>query len=176
MENLKTVTYEQFLTFNPCWQEGKAAELARIASARPEWTALDVLSVEGVEAEDKLWAVLREDFLPANLLHEFACRCAERAQEIAGGEPDPRSVAAIEAKRRWLKGEISGMELDAARAAARAAAWAAARDAARDAARAAAWAATRAAAQAAAWGAAWDAAWEYQITLLTGMIREWPDE
>lgn len=79
----------------------------------------------------------------ANTLHEFACWCAERALKQVKN-PDPRSVAAIEAKRKWLRGEINDAELDAAR------------DAAWDAAGAAGVAAR--AARDAAW-AAWDAAW-----------------
>ncbi len=87
------------------------------------------------------------------LLHEFACRCAEDALSVAG-VTDERCFAAIKAKRMWLVGKISSVQL--------AAAWAAAGDAARAAARAAAgaaaWAAARAAAGAAAWAAAGDAA------------------
>lgn len=79
------------------------------------------------------------------LLHEFACRCAERALTRAK-VTDERSWNAIKVKRAWLKGEATDAEL----ASARAAAWPAAWDAARAAARAAAWAA--------AWDAAWDAA------------------
>ena len=67
------------------------------------------------------------------ILHEFACDCAEGALKIAEVE-DPRSWAALEAKRRWLRGEITDEELEAAWVAARDAAWDAARDAARDAA------------------------------------------
>lgn len=107
-----------------------------------------------------------------DVLHEFACRCAEQALALVE-ETDPRSVEAIATKRRWLQGEATDEELAAARAAAwaawaawdaargvawgaaRAAAWAAARDAVQ-AARAAAWAA-RAAAQATAQAAAWAA-------------------
>ena len=74
----------------------------------------------------------------ANVLHEFACRVALEALTVAK-VTDKRSWAAIEAKRRWVRGEITDAELAAAgaaaRAAARAAAWAAAGDAARDAAR-----------------------------------------
>ncbi|MCI9553017.1 MAG: hypothetical protein HFE94_05730 [Acutalibacter sp.] len=54
------------------------------------------------------------------MLHEFACRCAEEALKLVE-EPDPRSVAAIEAKRKWLRGEIGDRELEAARKATRAA-------------------------------------------------------
>ena len=87
-------------------------------------------------------------------LNEWACCNAEVALLVAEIE-DSRCWEAIEAKRAWLRGEISDKEL--------AAAWAAARDAAWDAARAAAWAAARAVAWDAAWdadrAAAWDAAW-----------------
>ena len=154
---MKTVTVEQFKKFRPCWletAEGRA-KFARIAAIRDEWTALDVLNLPDVYADDKLWSVLREEFIDAPILHEFACRCAEYALSFADN-PDPRSIAAIEAKRKWLRGEIKDKELRAARDAARAAAW----DAARDAARAAAWDAAIDAAGATAWAAAWDAAWD----------------
>ena len=81
------------------------------------------------------------------LLHEFACRCAERALTNAN-VTDERSWNAIKVKRAWLKGEATDKEL--------AAAWEAAREAARE----AAWAAASAAAWAAARDAARDAAWE----------------
>ena len=146
---MKTVTVEQFKKFRPCWletAEGRA-DFARIAAIRDEWTAFDVLNLPDVSAADKLWSVLREEFIDAPILHEFACRCAEYALSFVDN-PDPRSIAAIEAKRKWLRGEITDKELNAARAAARAAA--------RDAAQVAA----RAAAQVAAWAAAWAAAWD----------------
>jgi len=84
------------------------------------------------------------------ILHEFACRCAERFIE-GEGIPDPRSVAGIAAKRAWLRGEMTDEQLAAARAAARAAAI----DSASAAAWAAAWAAVSAATSAAVSIAAW---------------------
>ena len=116
-----------------------------------------------VSVEDRLWAVLREEFIPAAILHEFACRCAEKALELVPN-PDPRSVEAIEAKRKWLRGEITDDELAAARDAARAAAWAAAWAAARDAARDAVWDA--------AWDAARDAARRNQVNMLIDLLKE----
>ena len=62
------------------------------------------------------------------ILHEFACWCAEqalKAERKAGREPDERSWAAIRVKRRWLKGQATDEQWEAARAAAREAAWAA---------------------------------------------------
>lgn len=150
---MKTVTVGQFKSFRPCWLETAEGRkrFARIAAIRDEWTALDVLNLPDVSATEKLWSVLREEFIDAPILHEFACRCAEYALSFMDN-PDPRSIAAIEAKRKWLRGEITDMELRAA--------WDAARAAARDAANAAAWAAASAAADAAAWAAADAAAWD----------------
>ena len=172
---MKTVTVEQFRKFGPCWLETAEGRkrYARVAAMRDEWSALDVLALDGVSNEDKLWAVLREEFIDAPVLHEYACRCAEYALTFVR-EPDSRSIAAIEAKRKWLRGEISNDDLTAARAAAWAAAraaaawaaWAAARDAARA---AAAWAANAAARAA---NAAWAAAREHEVEILRELLEE----
>ena len=125
---MKTVNIETFLTFRPCYAEAKIRE---IANGKDDWTALEILRLENVSDQDKLWSVLREEFIDANLLHEFSCRVAEKALLLIPN-PDMRSVKAIEAKRAWLRGEIDTSELSTA--------WAAASDAASD----AAWAAARA--------------------------------
>lgn len=170
---MKTVTVEQFKSFRPCWFETAEGRkrFARIAAIRDEWTALDVLNLPGVPAKDKLWSVLREEFIDAPILHEFACRCAEYALSFVDN-PDPRSIAVIEAKRKWLRGEIKDKELRAAWAAAWDAAGDAARAAARDAARAAALAAARDAAGSAAWAAARDAAGEHELEILRELLEK----
>ncbi len=94
-------------------------------------------------------------------LHEFGAWAAEwilDRLEAKGYKIDPRSRAAIEAKRAWLRHEITDAQLAAADGAAWAAAWAAAWDAHWAAARDAHWAAARDAAWAAAWAAAGEAA------------------
>ena len=110
---------------------------------------LDRVEVQGDIAQDghkfcgrrrrTLWRIDAEA-----ILHEFACRCAEDALALVAN-PDPRSLAAVKAKREWLRGNITDDQLVASRDAARDAAWDAAR--ARD----AAWDV--------AWDVAWDAAW-----------------
>ena len=135
------------------------------------------LAGEVIEGDDKLCARSRMVLWIANadnLLHEFACLCAERALKQAKVE-DKRSWAAIQAKRDWLAGKITDDELDAAGAAAGAAAWDAARAAARDAAWAAAWAAARAAARAVAWAAARDAEAKWQAKTMMCLIRKLPE-
>ena len=189
---MKTVTVEQFRNFGPCWLEtveGRG-KFARIAAIKNEWTALDVLNLPDVSVQDKLWSVLREEFIEAPILHEFACRCAEYALSFVES-PDPRSIAAIEAKRKWLRGEITDAELAAARVAARVAAriaaqdvaWVIARVMAQDAAWAAArhivWSAANDAAldiACAAWVAASDDAWyaarEHELEILRELLEE----
>jgi len=86
-------------------------------------------------------------------LHEFAIWCAEQALSLIEN-PDPRSLGALEVKRRWLAGKATDEELRAAR----------------DAARATAWDATWDAARAATWDAARDAAWDAQNQKLERMV------
>ena len=178
---MKTITYEDFVSFKPCWleddenREEHAEQLARYRKMRDEWSALDILRLDDVAANDRLWLVLREELIDAHILHEFACRCADRA--IARiGKPDSRSVAAIEAKRKWLRGEISDDELDAAWDAARAAAKYAARAAAMAAARAAARDAAMAAERAAARDAERAAEREWQVAELMRMLEKGAQE
>ena len=129
--------------------------------------------------EDLFWVILRTELVPEKLLHEVAIYCAEKVLPLFETEypGDMRPRDAIETKKRWLRGEASDAEFEAAReaawdaadrgeelsvdlTAARAAAWDAARAAAvsidsltvalsAEAARAAAWDAARAAARAA---------------------------
>ena len=186
---MKTVTVEQFKSFRPCWLETEKGRkrFARIAAIRNEWTALDVLNLPDVSAQDKLWSVLREEFIEVPTLHEFSCRCAEYALSFVAS-PDPRSIAAIEAKRKWLRGEITDAELhaawDEARYAAQYAAWdfawdaacaattAAAQDAAWSAARVAALAAAMDATMDDAWDATMDAAREHEVEILRELLEE----
>lgn len=104
------------------------------------------LSGKIIHSDDKLVASERTVLWMAdatNTLHEFACLCADDVLPLfeAKYPDDKRPRLAIEAKRKWLRGEIT----DEGLAAARAAVCDAARAAAGDAALAAAWDAARAA-------------------------------
>ena len=166
---MKTITYEDFVSFNPCWltyeeeRNEHADQLAGYRAMRDKWSAIDILRLDEVDAEDRLWLVLREELIDAPILHEFACRCAERALSRIN-KPDERSVAAIEAKRKWMRGEIPEEAMDAALDEA----W----NAARSAARAAEWAAACAATRDAAWAASRAAEREWQIAELMRMLEE----
>ena len=134
------------------------------------------VEIEGdiIEGDDKLCGRRRTVLWmldATELLHEFACQCAEDALALVA-EPDPRSVAAIAAKRKWLSGEITDEELADARAAACAAARTAARNAEWADALAAADAADAAADASDARAAAWAAAIAKYDARLTEMVLE----
>lgn len=146
---MTTCTIPVVMSWRPCGCNGSddgtnytEARVARLFAGRERLTALDVLALD-IPADDRLWAVLRPELIPERDLHELACRFAERVLPLfeAAHPHDSRPRAVIEAKRAWLRGEISDAELAAARDAAWAA-WAAS-DAAWDAASDAAWAAAR---------------------------------
>ena len=111
---MKTVTYEEFLEFDPSWLGDGAARIkSHFERFGGSMSALDILNLDDVDAEDKLWTVLREEFISAPILHEFGCVCAEYALSLIDS-PDPRSVKAIEVKRTWVCGEATDKELEAA--------------------------------------------------------------
>jgi len=173
------VTVDQVMSWEPC-SNYSCGRVKKLFAGRQSISASEILAL-GLPAEDKLWAVLREEVLSPHVLHEFACRYAEHIllkEHAAGREPDARSRGAIAAKRRWLRGELTDSELAAAWVEARMAtrffagttAWAAAGVAAKAAARAAGTAAW--AAMAAAMTAARNAASDEQIDILKRLLKE----
>ena len=147
---LPRVTFDDFLGFNPCWLHNERGRRRLRYYARKlggSADALEILASRMIPAEDRLWAVLREEFIPAPILHACACRCAEDVLSRIDN-PDPRSINAIVVKRRWIAGEATDEEL----AAAEDAAWVA-RTSAQDAVEA--------------------AARNAQVDMLTQMLREY---
>ena len=183
---LKRITPEDVMELEPCFPPYDLKYVEKLFGKRKTLNALNILGINDISIEDRFWVVLRDDMLPDRIFHEFACDCAEHVLHLFEDKypTDKRPREAIEAKRKWINGEITDEELatarDAAWAAARAAAWAAAWNADRAAARAAVWATDRAAARAAAWAtdraaagdAAWDAAYEWMLKRLIELIKE----
>jgi hypothetical protein len=117
--NLLTITVNDLISFKPCYKGEQLKKLITLFRSRPVWTALDVAALTQYPARDRLWLMLRPELIPDRTLHELACVFAERALEeerMAGREPDKRLWAAIEAKRKWLAGDISDAELAVAAA------------------------------------------------------------
>jgi len=112
---MQTVTAKQLASWNP-YENYAHSEIEKLFASKKTPSALDILESD-IPTEDKLWTVLREELIPASMLYEFACLCMESALILnlkIGYESDPQSLAAIDARRKWLRGEITKTELDAA--------------------------------------------------------------
>ena len=143
------ITVDLVMSYEPCQPDYSRERVKELFSGRKYINPKTVLKMD-IPVEDRLWLLLRNDFVSEKNLRLFACDCAERVLHIYEKKYDnPAPRKAIETARLFANGEATQEELaaawDAARAAARAAAWAAARAAAKAAARA--WAAARVAAR-----------------------------
>lgn len=144
------ITVERIMEHNPCEQYPESRVRELIGDGK---TPLEILDLP-IPGEDRIWVLTRRGMIPEMQQHEFACRCAESVLHIYEAQypDDKRPRTAIETKRRWMRGEATDEELDAA------------------------WAAARAAASAAAWAAAWDAAraaaWDAEKERQIGMLRD----
>ena len=67
----KEITIQDIRDLDPCYDPG------RYLPDNWSGTVMDILEIDSCPVEDRFWVVLREEFLPENLLHEFACLCAE---------------------------------------------------------------------------------------------------
>jgi len=162
------ITTEQIMSWRPCGRYDESIVSGLIGDGK---TPLEIAELE-ITIEDRLWVLLRTEIIPEMDLHSIAC---DFAQAVSHLNQDPRVQAAIDAKRKWIVGQISDEELEAARAAAWAATWEAARAAAMAVAMAAAMAAARATARAAAMAAAMEAAmvaaWEKQLNIVKTYLK-----
>jgi len=105
------VTVKQIMEWDPC--EGYTEEVVKgLFSGRIYLNAKQILDLD-ISIADKFWAVLREELIPAEILYEFGCQCAERVLPIWEEKypDDDRPRKAIEAKRAWMRGEITDKEL-----------------------------------------------------------------
>jgi hypothetical protein len=167
---MKNLSIADLRLWEPCYDP------SRYFSEDWQGTAIDILRDDRIPHEDRLWAVLRTEFVTERTMRLFAVWCARQVQHLM---TDPRSLNALDVAERFANGKATDEELTAARAYARAAArdaardaaWDAAQDAARTAAQDAAWTAARAYARATAYDAAEATAQAAQRAKLIEMIE-----
>src|SRR3990167_5330213 len=145
---MKIITIAQIHRWRPC-DMGPGGKYSRdglkaLFGGRRSITPLEALDLP-IPVADRFWLLFRPEIISKRDLHLLACDFAEHVQPERA---DPRSLAAIETKRRWVDGAATDEELGDARvtilgaalaakrgtsamAAAQATAWDA-RDAARD--------------------------------------------
>jgi len=132
VSKIKRVTLNQVMAWEPC-AEYSRADIKKLFGRRKYATAQYVFDLD-IPAQDKLWVLLHEEFIPENELRLLACEFAMKALSIFEKQhpDDDRPRRCIQVARRYACGRASDEELNTAGAAARA--MAAAGDAAGDAA------------------------------------------
>jgi hypothetical protein len=120
---MKKITYQQIKDFHPCYDPIK------FIPENWEGTALDILNISECPINDRLWAVLRNEFFSDKELRLFAVWCARTALSIPGNENKICSDA-CDVAERYANGNATYEELSAASAAAASAAYYAASSAA----------------------------------------------
>jgi len=112
----KQLTVDDIMEWVTCreWPREKVQEKF---GKRKTVTPLQLAGAEGVEAQDKLWILLSPEIIPEKKLQLLACDFAEDVLPIyeKAYPGDKRSRQVIEAKRKWVRGEISDEQLAEAR-------------------------------------------------------------
>lgn len=92
--DLSTVTVSDVIARRPCGDWAARIPALVAPYRRERWSALEILSLDGVSAEDRLWVCLHDSLVPNRVLVRFACEVAADAMRVAGWT-DPRSWAAL---------------------------------------------------------------------------------
>ena len=99
------------------WYTPEKAEAVVADTGRAHITALAALDLP-ISVFDRLWLVLREDVIGANILKQFTYDCAEYVlnhERLWGREPDARSLKALSVWRLYDAGNATDTELASAR-------------------------------------------------------------
>lgn len=82
-----------------------------------KWAIKECKSLQEVWDKSRIdwliWLATREGVLKERDLHEFGLFCANQVKHLM---KDPRSLAALQAKRDWLDGKIDTVQLNSAAA------------------------------------------------------------
>ena len=84
-----------------------------IFKAKQSWTAIDVLRLESISYNDRLWYVMREEFIDKKMIHEFALRCVENI--LFRLKTDIDYIPFINLKKQWINGLVEDCVLESVR-------------------------------------------------------------
>jgi hypothetical protein len=110
---VKTVTAERLIGFD--WG-GSEGEIRKVLKYKQEWTALEMLTLLEISSEDLLSGVIKLGLVEDSILNEFACQYAEKLVRIRN-EMRPQFLSCLGMKRRWMRGEVTELELADSRSA-----------------------------------------------------------
>jgi hypothetical protein len=140
---MKKFSNEDIRKFGPCYDP-------KYFKDEDSYNALDIIDHADIPFEDKLWVLMRTDFVSEKTMRLFAVWSYRQTLEFIK-DPDPRCIEAANVSERFANGEATSDELSAACSAAWSAAWSA--ESAAWSAESAACSAARSAACSAAWSA-----------------------
>jgi len=105
---MKHVTVEQVMMWLPC-EPYTLEKVVELFDGRGSLSVVDILELN-IPAKDMWLVVSHGEMIPLGVLHELACVCIEgdlMKVRAGGREPDVRILAGLEAKRSWMRGEIT---------------------------------------------------------------------
>lgn len=115
---MKTITYNLINSFDLCYDPIKY--IPKDYSA----TLVEFINDESVPYPERIWLVMRTDFMSERLMRLFAVWCYRRTLKFVKN-PDPRSLAGADVAEKFANGEATNEELLFARNDAISAAWSA---------------------------------------------------
>ena len=118
-----TITVDGIMNLGLCdgYTRERMEELRKTQCGRRKNITMKDILTSAVPPEDRLWLVLRNEFLTDKELHEIAIWCWEKIARPIWEKHypgDKRPHKAVRIKKLWLKGNATDDELGAARAAA----------------------------------------------------------
>jgi len=111
---MQSVTVTQVRDWCPCARYTEA-HIAQLFAGRLTLTGLDILELDILQA-DKLWALLRREFIDELQLDILACTFAERAADLFEALNDNNDLLrkAIATKYSWIEGLSTDEDLETA--------------------------------------------------------------
>lgn len=105
---LKYFTYKHIKSWNPCYDPIKFIPI--------DWkgTAVDILNIDKIPFEDRLWCVLRNELVSDKVMRLFAVWSYRQTLKFIKN-PDPRSIKAANVAENFALGRCTKKELFAAR-------------------------------------------------------------
>ncbi len=101
------ITIDQILEWKPC-DPYRDRDYLYALMCGESFTSLEIAHFEKVPIKDRIWTLLHEEVIPGEKLYLLGCDFAEHVLHYSD---DKRSINAIEARRKWVRGEITDRQL-----------------------------------------------------------------
>lgn len=107
---MKSFTINDIISWNPYSNPSACYDPRVDLSENWTGTAIDILNIEKIPFQTRLWVVLRPELVSERLIRLFAVWCVRKALGSVTN-PDPRSIHAANIAERYANGEATEAEL-----------------------------------------------------------------